>query len=116
MQQLWQSIINKVAACWGKFKETLCPAHASSATDGTYMPVNLTDFHVYDAQIAINQAKDSILQNSQLLCRAAHVAERFYEAACVDVAHVCSAVFYDSGPFMPDDAAESEGLYCVMST
>ena len=71
------------------------------------MSVNFTDFHVYDAQIAISQAKDSMLQNSQLLCRAAHVAEFFYEAACVDVTQLCSAVFYDSGPFMPDDAAES---------
>ena len=28
------------------------------------------------------------------------------EAACVDVIHPCSAVFYDTGPFMPDYPAE----------
>ena len=37
------------------------------------------------------------------------------EAACVDVTHLCSAVFYDSGPFM-HDAAESCAFCRVLST
>jgi len=37
------------------------------------------------------------------------------QSACVDVTYLRSAAFYDSGAFMPDDAAESWALYCVMS-
>ena len=54
--------------------EKLCPAHASSATDGTYMPVHITDPHVCDAQIIISQAQEASHQNSQLHCRDAHAA------------------------------------------
>jgi len=90
---------------------TLCPAHASSATDGTFMPVHLTDSHVYDAQMEISQAKDSILPEQAIAlqscpcCR--KTCQAAIESACVDVTHLCSAAFYDSAPFMPDDAAES---------
>ena len=70
------------------------------------MAVNLTDSHVDDGQITIIQAKDSISIEQPTPLQSSPCCWKIYEAAYVDATHLCSAVFYESGPFIPYAAAE----------
>ncbi len=60
------------------------------------MPVHLTDPHVYDAQVDISQAKDSISPEQPVHCTAAHAGEGLIKLPLempVLTSHICAVLY-----------------------
>ena len=81
-----------------------------------HMPVISLTLMSMVHRFEISQTRGNILPEQPSPLQSCPCCRKNNEAACEAVTHLCSSVFYDSGPFMPDDAAESRGLYCVMLT